>query len=66
MISLVVVIQKDQDGEYKVPGPGALSASAYYTDDKEDAVGTALMMYKGLDIETTVKKVLVHTEGLLN
>jgi hypothetical protein len=28
-------------GEYRVPGKKGTEASAYYTDDKEDAVATA-------------------------
>ena len=37
--------------EYRVPAPDGSEEGAYYTDDKEDAVGTAKnFMYKGQDI----------------
>ncbi len=39
-------IVKRVDGEYKVNVPGGTEATAYYTDDKKDAVGTARAMMK--------------------
>ena len=34
-----------EDGEYRVPGPDGTEAQAYYTDDRDDAVGTAKAMH---------------------
>ena len=43
-----------------MPGPkGKEEAAAHYTDDKEDAVGTAKAMY-GADILIKFKKVEQH------
>lgn len=36
-----------RDGEYRVPGPERNENTAYYTDDREDAIGTARLMYVG-------------------
>lgn len=33
------------DGEFRVPGPDGREASAYYTDDRTDAVNTARHMH---------------------
>jgi hypothetical protein len=33
-----------RDGEYRVAFPGGREASAYYTNDKDDALGTAHLM----------------------
>lgn len=41
-----VTILKDDNGEYRVPGPDGTEAQAYYTDDKQDAEGTAAMAWK--------------------
>jgi hypothetical protein len=37
-----VVTIKKHYGEYRVPGKKGTEASAYYTDDKEDAILTAM------------------------
>jgi hypothetical protein len=56
----VVTIQKDQNGEFRVPGPaGKEEAGACYTDDKQDAVGTAKAMY-GADVVCKFKTVEQH------
>jgi hypothetical protein len=39
-----------KDGEYRVPGPARTEAQAYYTTDRDDAMDTALDMWKGHDI----------------
>ena len=39
------VIVTVEDGEYRVPGPQQTEAQAYYTDDKQDAIGTAKAIY---------------------
>ncbi len=55
-----LVIQKKQDGEYRVPGPaGKEEAAAYYTDDRQDAIGTAKAMY-GADAVLKFKTVEEH------
>lgn len=47
------------DGEeYKVPGPDHRDQSDYFTDDKEDAIGTAKAMH-GDDIIIKFKRVSV-------
>lgn len=38
------------DDEFRVPGPGKTESSAYYTDDREDAIGTARAMW-GKDVQ---------------
>jgi hypothetical protein len=43
--------------EYKVPGVNQTEASAYYTNDKQDAVDTAIAIHgKGIDITFWNKK----------
>ncbi len=34
-----------KDGEYRVTGPDGTEAQAYYTDDREDAIGTAKAVF---------------------
>lgn len=34
-------------GEYRVPAPSGNPAATYYTDDKEDAIGTAVLQFSG-------------------
>ena len=41
-----VIRQKDEYGEYRVNFSGGREATAYYTDDLGDAVGTMLAMAK--------------------
>ena len=53
-----VYIKKTPEGEFRVPGPkGKEEAAAYYTDDKEDAIGTAKQMHPGKEIIINGKKV---------
>lgn len=60
VLPVSVTIQKDQDGEYRVPGPaGKEEAAACYTNDKEDAIGTAKAMY-GADTVIKFKTVEQH------
>jgi hypothetical protein len=40
-------------GEYRVPGPNNTEEQAYYTDDKQDAVDTAKVIY-GKDVLLTI------------
>lgn len=47
--SINLIITKT-DGEYRVPGPDGREETAYYTDDRKDAIGTAVVMYKSRDI----------------
>jgi len=44
----VVILQDTSTGEYRVPGPQGTEAQAYYTDDKQDAIGTAEYMWKSI------------------
>lgn len=48
---------RSQDGEYRVPGPARTEAQAYYTDDRNDAIGTAIAEYKRAKIYNIVIKV---------
>jgi len=52
-----VTIKLDANGEYRVPSPDGTEAGAYYTDDREDAIGTAKMLYKGAGFEQVSTKV---------
>lgn len=49
MIRVIIIFDGD---EYRVPGPKGTEAQAYYTDDREDAIGTAKLVY---GTETVVK-----------
>lgn len=61
---ITVTITKDSNGEFRVPAPDKREASAYYTDDKEDAIGTAEnFMYKGQNITIKFRSVVDHPEG---
>lgn len=53
----VTILKDSGTGEYRVPGPAGTEAQAYYTDDRNDAVGTARSMWKGHDISITFKSV---------
>ena len=55
-----VVIQKDWDGEFRVPAPQGNEDHAYYTHDLEDAVGTAREMWADRWITVTVRPVEIH------
>ena len=54
-----ITITKDCDNEYRVPGPDGTEAQAYYTDDREDARGTALQVL-GSDVVITWRTVNEH------
>jgi hypothetical protein len=41
--------------EYRVPSPDGREAGAYYTNDKQDAIGTALHMYRGIACHITFR-----------
>ena len=57
-----VTILRDQDNEYRVPSPDGNEEGAYYTDDMEDAIGTAKnFMYKDENIKIRFKKVESHS-----
>lgn len=43
-----ITIRKNVDGEFEVPAP--TKAELYFTDDKDDAIGTARMIH-GDDVE---------------
>lgn len=54
------------DGEIRVPGPDGREATAYYTDDKGDAIATAYSMYglkAGDGHSIRFRKVEAHPEG---
>lgn len=60
-----IQITKDCDNEYRVPGPDGTEAQAYYTDDREDARGTALLTL-GSDVVITWRTVNEHpTKGCI-
>ncbi len=45
---LGLTISKNSFGEYRINYPGAGEETAYYTDDPEDAMGTAQLMAETL------------------
>ncbi len=45
MIPVIIRYNADWD-EYYVPGPDDKERSAYYTDDKQDAIDTCRRMYE--------------------
>lgn len=50
--------------EYRVPGPkGKEETGAYYTDIREDAIGTAKAMYGG-NINVKIKRVKDYSKGM--
>ena len=53
----VTILKNTSTGEYRVPGPAGTEAQAYYTDDRQDAVGTAKHMWKSYDIVFTFRHV---------
>lgn len=53
----VVILKNSSTQEYRVPGPKGTEAQAYYTDDKDDAIGTAKDMYGTEDITITFRTV---------
>jgi hypothetical protein len=55
-VKTVWVTKDPSSGEYRVPSPDGSEKGAYYTDDKEDAIGTAKnYMYKGKSINIRFK-----------
>lgn len=65
MKTVNIYITLDDNSEYRVPAPDGREAGAYYTDDKEDAVGTARLLYKDLPGEYVfrTRRVAEHPEG---
>jgi hypothetical protein len=61
-VHTVIVIKRNADGEFRVPGPDIHAdatrreAAAYYTNDREDAENTAWHMH-GLDVELRFRSV---------
>ena len=51
-----IIIKKDSNNEYRVPGPKETEAQAYYTEDKEDAINTAKFVF-GNDVKLKIKNV---------
>ncbi len=49
MTSIVITYNLEY-AEYRVPGPDATEAQACYTDDKDDAIGTAKAVF-GADVK---------------
>ena len=49
-------------GEYRVPAPDRREESSYYTDSKEDALGTARHMWREHDVTFTVRRVWLCQE----
>ncbi len=44
-----------KDGEYRVNYKNGEEGTAFYTDDKEDAVNTAKLMYDGITVKNTMQ-----------
>ena len=61
-VNRVVTITYSRDwGDYRVPAPDGREVSAYYTDDLEDAVGTACSQWMwGPSAVCRVRKVDEH------
>lgn len=57
-----VCIQRDAYDEYRVPGPDATEAQAYYTDDPRDARDTAKAMH-GQAVKIRIRRVEEFTRG---
>jgi hypothetical protein len=56
-------------GEYRVNYKNGTEDSAFYTDDLEDAVNTAKLMYEGITVKKTIEvdpvlNILVYGEKL--
>lgn len=48
MRPITIKIAFDRDNhEYRVPAPNGKERGAYYTNDRDDAEGTARLMYAG-------------------
>ncbi len=50
------VVITNTDGEYRVPGPDGREATAYYTDDRADAIATCRLMYAPRIVRIAVKR----------
>lgn len=59
-----VIIQKDINGEYRVPSLERTEAGAYYTDDRQDALETAKKIH-GADVSLSIKRVKEFSEEKL-
>jgi hypothetical protein len=59
-----IIIQKNQDGEYRIPSPDFTEAGACYTDNKQEAVDTAKAIH-GADIAYQIKRVQEFKEERL-
>lgn len=61
-----ITITLDNNEEYRVPSLDGSEAGAYYTDDRQDAEDTALVMYGApvADTYIKVKRVAEHPEGV--
>lgn len=49
------ILKAPSTGEYRVPALNKKESGAYYTDDKEDAIETAKIMYKGKNMSFRFK-----------
>ena len=52
---------KKYAGEYRVPSPDGTEDGAYYTDNKEDAIGSAIDMYKRAGFTITSSDISFRT-----
>ena len=55
-MSIVTIKYSRQWEEYQVPGPDGTEAQVCYTDDKDDAIGTAKAIYGG-EVEIKFRRV---------
>jgi len=52
-----IQIRRNIDGEYEVPSLNSKGElDIYFTDDKEDAIGTAKMIHKGTEITCVIRR----------
>jgi len=56
-MSRVTILKDSSSGEFRVPGPSGTEASAYYTDSKSDAEGTAKRMWNDSNIQINFRTV---------
>ena len=54
-MSTAIIVRFDGE-EYRVPGPAATEAQAYYTNDRNDAVDTAICEH-GHDVKLRIRLV---------
>ena len=50
MTAEATVTIKFDGEEYRVPHPEGTEAAAYYTDDKQDALDTFTVMWRGVNV----------------